>query len=256
MSRFNALGALSLVLLLAGCGGGGGGNNSVATNLTGSPVQGIAQGPTNMGTDMTAIILETGEFYNITSAGGLALLVDQGTLSSLSYAYSGTATEYTVATNATQTNGIISGQFIPQSAITGTTVYNVYNVNLTQYTTFSATYLATDMTPASLAALAGSYVAPYYFGGPSVTMTISSGGSITGTNGSCTISGTATPRASGINVFNVSLTLGGTGCVPAGVGSASGVAALVTSSSGANRLYVATLNGAASAGFFWIGDRQ
>ncbi len=237
-----------VALMVSGCGGGGGGGGDTAIPGV-FQAQGIAQGTTAQGGSELNIILETGEFYNFTTAAGIALTVDHGTMLESGAGISANLLEFNVAAN-TASSGVMTGLFIAQSAITGTTV-----VNLFQYTAFSANYLTSYNTPANLSALAGTYSGVYTYGGAPVTMTLSSTGAISGTSTNCAISGTATPRASGKNVFNISLTLTGANCTPAGVGSATGIAVL-NSESGLIRLYTAALNAAGTTGFFWIGTKQ
>ena len=246
----------AVALLLSGCGGGGGGSSGlVVSNLPGSQAQGLYQGSTSLGYPVTTIMLETGEFYNITSGGGLAMTVDHGNLNAQGYYLAGSATEYTVASNAVVTGGIVVGQYLPLSAITGTIEYNAANPFLAQYISFSNTYLPTYTTPAALTTLAGTYSAPYAYSGSAVTLAVSAAGNITGTGPNCAISGTAAPHASGMNVYDISLTLTGANCVPSGVGTANGVAFL-DKASGNGTLYVASVNSAGSAGFFWIAPKQ
>ena len=235
-------------LLLVGCGGGGGGGGAMATGGV-FQAQGIAQGTTGQGYPMLDIILETGEFYNFSTAAGIALTVDHGTMLESGAGLSANLTEFNVAAN-TVVSGVMTGLYIAQSAITGTTQMSLY-----LYTSFSANYLASYNTAATPSALTGTYSGVYTYGGAPVTMSISATGAITGTSTNCAISGTATPRASGKNVFDLSLTLTGANCTPAGVGTASGIAAL-NSESGLTRLYVGALNPAGTNGFFWIGTRQ
>jgi hypothetical protein len=47
-------------------------------------------------------------------------------------------------------------------------------------------------------------------------VTISTAGAISGTSAGCLFTGTATPRASGKNIFNVSITFGAAPCALAG----------------------------------------
>jgi hypothetical protein len=235
-------------LTVAGCGGGGGGSGTTAAPGV-FQAQGVAQGTTAVGSSDLDIILETGEFYNFVTAAGIALTVDHGTMLESGAGIAANLMEFNVAAN-TVSSGVMTGLFIAQSAINGTTVVNLY-----QYTTFSANYLASYNTAADLSALAGTYSGVYTYGGAPVTLTLSSTGAITGTSTNCAISGTATPRASGKNIFNVSLTLTGANCTPAGVGSATGIAVL-NSESGLTRLYTAALNPAGTNGFFWVGTKQ
>ena len=48
--------------------------------------------------------------------------------------------------------------------------------------------------------------------GTAATLTMSAGGAVAGTNLGCTFTGTALPRASGKNVFDVSVTFGAAPC--------------------------------------------
>ena len=234
-------------LLVAGCGGGGSSGNMATSGAF--LAQGIAQGTTGQGNPLLDIILETGEFYNFSTAAGIALTVDHGTMLESGAGISANLMEFNVAAN-TAVSAVMTGLYIAQSAITGTTQISLY-----QYTSFSANYLASYNTAATLSALAGTYSGVYTYGGTPVTISISATGAITGTSTNCAISGTATPRASGKNVFNLSLTLTGANCIPAGVGTATGIVAL-NSESGLTRLYAGALNPAGTNGFFWIGTKQ
>ncbi|NDU93057.1 MAG: hypothetical protein G3I10_10740 [Ferrovum sp.] len=235
------------VLLVAGCGGGG---SNGATAMPGAfQAQGIAQGTTGQGSSVLDIILETGEFYSFSTAAGITLTVDHGNLLESGAGISANLVEFNVGGN-TALSGVMTGLFIAQSAITGTTQIGLY-----QFTAFSANYLPIYNTPATLSTLAGTYSGVYTYGGTPVTMSVSATGAITGTSTNCAISGTATPRASGKNVFNLSLTLTGANCIPTGVGTATGVMVL-NSESGLTRLYAGALNPAGTNGFFWIGTKQ
>ncbi len=247
MEGFKRYLVAATALLVAGCGGGGSSGPAAAPGVF--QAQGVAQGTTGQGYGDFAIILETGEFYNFTTASNIVLAVDHGTMNEAGDAYLANLTEFYVAAN-TVTTGTVTGVFTPQGAITGTTVFNLF-----QYTSFSANYLASYNTAAALSALAGTYSGAYTYGGSPVTLAVSATGAITGTAPNCAISGTATPRASGKNIFDLSLTLTGANCTPAGVATATGVAAL-NSVNGSTTLYTAGLNAAGTNGFFWVGTKQ
>ncbi len=252
----------AVAFLLVSCGGGGG-----SSGASGTPgvfqAQGVYQGTAGMGNPELAVILETGEFYNFSTAANIALTVDHGTLAEVGDAYSGNIMEFNVAAN-TASSGSIYGLFIAQSAITGTLTinaiqYSVYTstyIPTYSYSMFSATYLSTYNTPASLGTLAGNYTGVYTYSGLPVTLSMSATGAINGTSSNCAISGTAIPRPSGKNIFDISLTLTGANCIPAGVNTATGIAVLNNGSDGQTHLYVGTLNAAGTNGFFWIGTKQ
>ncbi|MDE2260016.1 MAG: hypothetical protein KGK17_06815 [Betaproteobacteria bacterium] len=262
MEGFKKYLAAVIAFLLVGCGGGGGGGGANSTPGV-FQAQGIAQGTTGVGNAQLAVILETGELYNFSTAGNIVLTVDHGTLAELGDAYSGNITEFNVAATTTS-SGTIYGLFIAQSAITGTLTINaveyyVYTstyIPTYNYFMFSSTYLSTYNTPASLGTLAGTYTGVYDYGGSPVTLSVSATGAINGTSNNCAISGTATPRPSGKSVFNVSLTLTGANCVPGGVGTATGIAVLNNGSDGRTHLYMGSLNAAGTNGFFWVGTKQ
>jgi hypothetical protein len=67
-------------------------------------------------------------------------------------------------------------------------------------------------TPANLSAIAGSWSGTTV-GGQSGTLAVNSSGSFTGSIGGCAMTGQLTPRPSGKNVFNATVTFGGAPCL-------------------------------------------
>lgn len=233
-------------LVLTACGGGGGDSGGSSTPVANLDVQGFWGGTSSAGYDQAAVILENGELYNIFSRNGLAYGIDYGVLSVSGSSFSGNISEFYIPTNQVFA-GTTTGTFTPKSVISGAVSFASGNG------TFSGTYGTAYDTPATLAALTGNYVGNYYTGVP-VTMAISSTGVIIGTSTNCSFSGTATPRPTGKNVYNVSLTFTGVQCAP-GAGSASGIGVLnVVGSS--TYLYTAGLNAGKTNGFFWIGRKS
>lgn len=232
--------------LLVACGGGGGGSGA-ATSATATDAQGFYVGTSSFGFDSNVLILETGEFYSIFSSGGLAYGIDYGTASGTNNAFAGSLTEFYIPYNITIA-GTIAGTVVPKSSISGSTNY----ANGTSGT-FTGSYNSAYDTPATAAAIAGTYTGSYYTGAQ-VTMVISSVGVVTGTSTNCTFTGTAVPRPTGKNVYNMSLTFTGSQCAP-GAGVASGVAVLGTVS-GNTYIYTAGINSANTGGFFWIGRKN
>lgn len=83
-------------------------------------------------------------------------------------------------------------------------------------------------------------------------VTFSSNGTITAGNSFCTMAGTATPRASGKNVFDVRVTFTGSSCaLPSGT-SVTGMAYYDTA---ARSLIAMGLNGSKNDGFVYAGTR-
>ena len=236
-----------IALLLTACGGGGGGSSSGSSSpAAATDAQGLYGGTSSAGFNIDALILENGEFYTIFSKNGVAWGLDYGTATGFSNAYAGTIYEFYIPTNTVYT-GSIAGVVNPKVSISGATSFSG-NVS-----TYTAAYNSAYDTPATLAALTGTYTGNYYTGSP-VTMAISSTGAIQGTSTNCSFSGTAAPRSTGKYVYNVSLTFTGAACAP-GAGAATGVAVL-SSSGSSTYLYTAGLNSAKSNGFFWIGRKN
>jgi hypothetical protein len=105
--------------------------------------------------------------------------------------------------------------------------------------------------PAQLSAIAGAW-SGFFTTGDAGTLTISANGTFAfTTSAACAISGTATPRASGKNVFNVSVTFGPAPCLRPN-SAASGVAIIAQSTPTQQDLVVLVTSPArdAAAAFF------
>jgi len=92
--------------------------------------------------------------------------------------------------------------------------------------TFDLTYDATYNQPAVLADIIGSYnmtLASLQATESNVQTNISNAGDITLTKDNCTAAGKVTPRSSGKNIFNLSLTLSGANCGSGNGGTVSGI---------------------------------
>jgi len=235
-------------VLLNACGGGGGGSSTpVPAPVPNVDAQGLWSGSSSAGYALNAVILETGEFYNIFSSGGVAYGIDHGTGTSSGSKFSGSLVEFYIPTNQTFT-GSLTGTVTAKSSLSGSTIYSNGNNG-----TFSMVYNTAYDISATLAALTGTYTGTYYTGAP-VTMAITSDGLVNGTSTNCSFTGSATPRNTGKNVYNVSLTFTGSQCAP-GAGVATGVAVLGISN-GSTYIYTSGLNSAQTNGFFWIGRKN
>ena len=109
-------------------------------------------------------------------------------------------------------------------------------------------------TPAQLTAVSGTW-ALSSTSGNSIVMNIASSGTFTavGADG-CNFSGTVTPRASGKNVFNLSMTFGAAPCALAGQ-TATGIALTYPLATGGNQLLAAVVDGTRSFGAVAFGTR-
>lgn len=207
MKQLKTLTALSIVAALTACGGGGG-DDSTASKPAAATAEGFWSGPTSNGLKAYVAVLENGETWSIiTNSSGNALVGGfYGNTTSTGTSLSGSGLQfYNGVTDAISYNGT----FTPKSTLTITTAGNGVRLNGTYFNDYDK--------PASLAALAGTYygygiTAKSTAGASSVS--ISSNGTITAGSSLCSVAGTATPRASGKNIFDFQITYTGSGCTP------------------------------------------
>ncbi len=204
------------VALLAGCIGGG--SDEYVSNA-----EGFWTGTSSTGFNVSVAVLENGETWGLYTYNGsiYGALYGQSTGAGTQFFASGSDFDLT---SWSVTNGSLSGTVAPKSAINATTSGDV---------SISLQYENSYDSPATLAAAEGSYVvygvsaAGSADGAP---MTISSNGAVTVAGmGDCTASGSVVPRASGKNVYNISVTFSGTQCALGNGGTASGIFILDTS---------------------------
>jgi hypothetical protein len=197
------------IACLTACGGGGGSSTAPVTN---SVLQGVWSGTSSSGYALNILSLENGETYVMfgTNVGGNFAVAgfDESPISITGTAISGSVHEYDY-TGATYT-GSMSGTVITGTSVAGTTTYSS---NVTR--TFNATPISGSSynysLPAALVDVSGSWTGTM-LNGTSATVSISSTGVITGSNSGCSFSGTALPRTSGKNVFDISVTFGSSPC--------------------------------------------
>lgn len=258
-SQFKLLSAAIIATALTACGGGSGGGSggSTPTPVTNQDPQGFWNGTSSFGYDIASVVLENGEFYSMFSRNGIVYGIDHGWGSVSGSTISGTLKEFVIYPYQTVVNGTISATFTPKTILQGSTNYSNGLSG-----TFNTTYNSSYDTPATLAQLTGTYRGNYSDGYP-VNLSISSNGVISGSYRTCTLSGTATPRASGKNVYNMDITFSGptsgsSVCNPWGTwqqGNIEGIAVL-NATNNSTYLYTAGINGQENNGFFWIGQKQ
>jgi hypothetical protein len=239
----------SATLLVAACGGGSGGGEG-AVNGANVSVEGAWQGTSSNNYVVNIIALENNEFYTIFGVmNGSNLLVygfDQGTVTVSGSSLSGSFREYPngVASYA----GTLAATAVAATSITGTTTYSSGS------STFAVTPIPTTIFnysgAASISDVVGSWTGSLSSGSAG-TVTISNTGMISGTSAGCLFSGTATPRSSGKNVFNVSVTFGAAPCALAGQ-TATGIAVnYAISGTAQKQLIVAVQDSSKQFGAMW-----
>ena len=241
MSRVYKLAITGFSLaMLAACGGGGSGA-SVNT------AEGIWQGPSSTGANVTVAILENGESWGGATVGNTLVSALAGTANGNGTNFSATGSEFYFSSNTvgtgTMTGTVTQRQRIQATSSTGGSVNLAYN-----------SYYDQAVTAADIA---GRYTlsgrtARYSI--PSLTLTIGSTGNFTVVDNGCTTTGTATPRASGKAIINVNAT--GTGnCILGSGVTLNGIAVLDKTTTPKTLTFIA-LNSAKTDGLVLIGRKN
>lgn len=230
--------------MLSGCGGGGGGGASVAN----ADQQGFWSGTTtsSVGTTINAVVLETGEVWGVYSSGSNITGALYGTTTVTGNTATISGTNFNFVTNS-GLQGTLTGPLSAKSSM------SLSSGNITYSLTYSSTY----ETPASSAAIAGtwSYIgrsAGYSLSPASIT--IDNSGNFTLSQANCVTSGSIVPRSGGKNVYNISLTSVGSGCA-AGQSILSGVTYLETTVT-PNKFLSLSLTADKNDGLIIIGTKQ
>ncbi len=154
------------------------------------------------------VILETGKTFAVAaSPSGTQLELFSATTTVSGASTTTTGTSLTAGAKTAPRPATLTGTLVAKTSLSGTTTSGgTFN------TTFSAN-IPYDSAPPALTTLAGSYAgavgtkntAPTAF-----TVTLSATGVLSASIGTCVITGSVKPRASGKNVYDVATTL--TGC--------------------------------------------
>ncbi len=226
--------------LLLGCGsGGGGGSLGSGTNAA----EGLWRGVTSDGHSLTAVVLENGELWAVSSSDAGVRGFLQGSVISNGGSISGSSVSYNLLSH-TSTQGSFSGNVISKSSL-----------SITSEGAFSAQYLNSyDQNAIAIPKIAGIYSGSIAgvsgTSSYSSTLSISSSGKLRGQDGSCILSGTIAPRASAKNIYNVNFAY--SDCARSG-DSMSGVAYYEESNTA---LVVLALNTAKTDGMIYVATRQ
>jgi hypothetical protein len=233
---------------LAACGGGEHeGQQSAVLTLVSAPAsaEGLWIGSAASGAKVALAVLENGEIWSWLTTNNVPVGAIQGSISTSGNNFSGLGMD--VDTPTAQVSSInYSGTFSSKSSLSLTT-----SAGRVLSTNYSAGY---DQ-PASLTALSGSFTGSGVTGHAAAQFTrlgISSLGVISGTGTGCALSGTATARPSGKNIFNLSLTFTGVGCALSDGAVASGIASYDATT---RQLYAMALNASKSDVFIFTGSQ-
>jgi hypothetical protein len=237
---------LVLAAALGACGGGGNDSPAIEKPVA-NAAEGFWEGTSSTGFLVSLVVLENGETWGVYSSGALIVGAVTGNTTTNGSTLSGTGRDFNIASR-TVVSGSYSGSFAPKTTINVTTVPT--NVHFT-----GAYRTEYDQSP-SLSSLAGTFTGSGVTGTSpvqSISVVVSPSGSISGQPSlGCSAIGTATPRPSGKNIFNVALTFSGSTCALGNGATASGVAYYDVASS---KVLVMGLNAAKTDGFIYIGHK-
>ncbi|TCS38640.1 hypothetical protein EDC30_102379 [Paucimonas lemoignei] len=215
-----SVGAATLTMCLAGCGGGdstAGGEfiNATSTSSTATTAtpEGLYAGIASNGRYFNTLVLENNQYYILYGgvAGdsfGVAGLIT-GTGQSVNGSFtSADAREFPAL--GVPILGTLSGSYVSGASFSA--VLTTRGTAVTYAGTSSALATYAYHTRARLEDIAGVWNL-FTAAGIPATLTISSTGTYTGTSAGCDFSGTFTPRASGKNVFDVTIRFGPSPCL-------------------------------------------
>lgn len=231
--------------LMSACGGGGGAGGSSSPGAAQS-AEGLWQGNTSSGNRVTAAVLETGELWALVSSSSGVVGFINGSTNVSGSVVSGNETSY----------NLVSHTYGVQSYSGTVSTKNTMALSGPDWS-FNAMYQSGyDQAPAGLVAMAGTYsgwlasVSGTF--APSSVVSISSTGQITSPGAPCSANGSITPRASGKNVYNVTIGFTGASCTAAST-TLSGIAAYNNTS---GVLVVLALNPGKTDGLVYSATKQ
>lgn len=245
---------ITLAVTLASCGGGGGGDDAQWSTETNSPIQGAYEGAASNGRYLNMLVLENDEYYTM-----------YGTLTSNVFYVMGFIHGNGRANNGSFTSSNLK-DYYPNGAVYGGTLNATYQVGVSlngtvtegsSTMTFTGVPLQNSLynynaTP-NIANVAGNWNGTDLQGN-ATTVNVSTNGSFSGTSAGCNFTGSLTPRPSGKNVFNLSVSFGASPCVLANQ-SLTGIGLEYLLGNGKRQLIAAGTNSDGSSGMAFIGQR-
>lgn len=202
--------ATTLAALLAACGGSDGGADPAPQPQ--NPAQGVYFGKLSSQVDFLTIVLENGQFHTIYEDGEGPAGVVHGRATAANGQFTSTqATDYPVGVPPVAVS--INAQYEPGAFFRGTVSSGDRSLSFTGLPFPKAEYDYDK--PARLADVAGPWKL-LTLEGQLGDAAVAADGSFTARIEGCAVSGAFQPRASGKNVFDVTLNFGPAPCVLAG----------------------------------------
>lgn len=241
-----------LAVSLSACSDGGGDTPAPPASASATPAEGLWNGTTNSGRSIAGLVLSDGTYwflYTLMGNPSVVAGVVHGNSSSQNGSITSSNTKDFNLEGLGILNASINGNYAIKQSLSGT----IAIANNGGQSTFTTTYNTDYDIPPNPALLTGTYSGTTATAGgvESVTVTLSSPGSITGSSANlCNFTGTFAPRNSG-NVYDVSIAFAGGTCSN-GTNTVTGVAFF---DAGTKKLYSAGLNSTRTNGFVFIGTK-
>ena len=252
---FSSIIAISVATILSACGGGGG--DSATTGTTTATAEGVYGGNLtgSASSNFQMLVLENDEVWTM-----------YGTQTASQFLVAGF-----VQGNGTSNNGAYTSSnvrdfgFNPALAGTASATYNASTKTIAgsfvaggSTVSFNGGPISDSLyvynTPAVVSSVAGLWSLTSLTG-EGISLTVATTGTFTARSTlGCSFSGSLTPRPSGRNVFNLSITFGASPCALANQ-AATGIAIAYPLASGRNQLIVAGYNSARTVGTAAFGTR-
>lgn len=251
VTRFSAIATAALALVA--CGGGGGDSPPAPpASAEGAYAGSLSNSPS--ATAFQAVVLEDGQLWALYGnvSGGIFLVngLLQGNGSSSNGSY--TTSNLRDFGSSPAAAASLSATYTTAPTLVGTIGVSGVSIGINGSGIPTATF--NYNTPASLASIAGAWTLGSTTG-DTVSLSIAPNGGFTATTAlGCSFSGTATPRPSGRNVYNVTATFGAAPCALAGQ-TVTGIGLYSVLTPTNRQLMVALVDGTRSVGTVAIGSR-
>ncbi|SAL21024.1 hypothetical protein AWB65_01071 [Caballeronia humi] len=209
---------LLVLPVLAACGGSGSddqvctGGAALEKNCvpksTNTLPEGIWNGATTTGLAAQTLVLENGQYFSVYTSSGNFVWMTEGIITAKDGAFNDPAT-VALSNSGALMAGVMNGSFIGKTSLSATT--NINTTPITEPLIFNGNYNTVYDTPLTVADVLGNWTNPATVT-TSASVTFAADGTLTGSQGACTFTGTVKPRATGKHVLDGSLLFTSSAC--------------------------------------------
>ena len=247
--------------LLTACGGGGNSDSSPSgssQNQTTATAEGVYGGALNgspIANDFQALVLENGEYWSIYGDDLGSVFYVYGFVQGIGISNNGNFTSSSIKDfgySPAPSGNLVANYSAANKTMAGTVTYG-----LSGAITFSGGPIPGSLynynTPASMSTIVGAWSAMSSYGN-NVSINVASNGTLTVQDGTCVGTGTVTPRASGKNVYNLTVTFGFNNCALPGA-TTTGIAIAYPLNTGQTQIIAAITDASRTEGIAVFGIR-